>query len=309
MKPTLTDVHIDTPLSNVSIKYQNALYVAEKLFPPVTVNKESDKYFKYGKEDFRIYKALRADGAEAQEVDWSVSTDSYSCDEYALSKLVTDRVRDNADNPLKPDIDTTEYLTNMILLQLENKVMSIATDTNNYDSGHYETLSGTDQWDDYENSDPRKTISDVKSVIAKKIGQDPNTMIVGKEVHEKLKYHPKILDAIKYTNLGVATVDLLKQLFEVDNYYVAGALYETAKEGQTSSLNYLWGKNVIVAYVAPNVGLKVLTFGVTFRKTGYRRVKKWREEKRNGDMIEVADLFVPKVVCSDAAYLLKSVIA
>jgi len=309
MKPTLTDVHIDTPLSNVSIKYQNALYVAEKLFPAVTVNKESDKYFKYGKEDFRIYKALRADGAEAQEVDWSVSTDSYSCDEYALSKLVTDRMRDNADNPLKPDIDTTEYLTNMILLQLENKIMSIATDTNNYASGHYETLSGTDQWDDYENSDPRKTISDAKSVIAKKIGQDPNTIIVGKEVHEKLKYHPKILDAIKYTNLGVATVDLLKQLFEVDNYYVAGALYETATEGQTSSLNYLWGKNLIVAYVAPNVGLKVLTFGVTFRKTGYRRVKKWREEKRNGDMIEVADLFVPKVVCSDAAYLLKSVVA
>jgi hypothetical protein len=43
--PTVNDVHIDGPLANISIAYKNAGYIADQVFPIVTVQKKSDKYF------------------------------------------------------------------------------------------------------------------------------------------------------------------------------------------------------------------------------------------------------------------------
>ena len=43
--PTLHDVHIDGPLSNVSIAYKNENYIADQVFPALAVAKKSDKYF------------------------------------------------------------------------------------------------------------------------------------------------------------------------------------------------------------------------------------------------------------------------
>jgi len=117
--PNLNAVHIDRALTNVSVRYSNPAYVGETMFPVVPVKKESDKYFVYGKEHYVQHGTLRADGAEANEFNWTVSTDTYSCEEYALKVPVTDREKSNADSPISPEIDATEMLTDAIKLDWE----------------------------------------------------------------------------------------------------------------------------------------------------------------------------------------------
>jgi len=43
--PTRKDVHIDGPMTNISIAFRNDVYIAERVFPIVPVNKISDKFF------------------------------------------------------------------------------------------------------------------------------------------------------------------------------------------------------------------------------------------------------------------------
>lgn len=46
-QPTASDVHIDKPLTNISVAYiQNTNeFIADKVFPTVPVDKQTDKYF------------------------------------------------------------------------------------------------------------------------------------------------------------------------------------------------------------------------------------------------------------------------
>ena len=99
--PTLHDVHIDGPLSNVSIAYRNETYLADQVFPILPVTKKSDKYFVFGREAwFRNVAAERAPGDAAKEIDYGITTASYNCVVKALAHVVPDEVRMNADSPL-----------------------------------------------------------------------------------------------------------------------------------------------------------------------------------------------------------------
>ena len=117
--PTVSSVHVSAALSNVAVKYKNPAFVAEMVAPVVPVVKEADTYYIFGKEELRDKDSLRAAGAEANEIEWDVSTATYSAEEYALRYLLPDRIRDNADSPVRPRITSTEKLTDWIRLGYE----------------------------------------------------------------------------------------------------------------------------------------------------------------------------------------------
>ena len=79
-KPTYQQVHIDGPLTNISIAYRNPVYIAEQIFPSVPVQKISDKYFIYTKADWLRREAdVRAAGTRAVRGDYGLSTGNYVC--------------------------------------------------------------------------------------------------------------------------------------------------------------------------------------------------------------------------------------
>jgi hypothetical protein len=63
--------------------------------------------------------------------------------------------------------------------------------------------------------------------------------------------HPKILNALGfvYNQIGGISQEQLAVALGVDKVLVGTAMYETAKEGQTSSLGAVWGKNIIFGVV------------------------------------------------------------
>ena len=77
-RPTPNDVHIDSALSNISIAYRNEAYIADKVFPIVPVQKQSDYYFVFGKSMwYQDNVAVRAPGTRAARADYSVTSASY----------------------------------------------------------------------------------------------------------------------------------------------------------------------------------------------------------------------------------------
>jgi hypothetical protein len=280
--------------------------IADLVMPVVPVKKESDIYYKYTRA-WKLPQSKRAAGAEANEVEWNVSTDTYQCEEYALKDLIPDRVRNNADNPLNMDVDTTENLVELIQLGREKRVADVVFATGTYGT-QTSALSGTNQWDDYAGSDPIGDVRDAKAVVHAASGKMPNTMIIGFEAYLKLLDHPDILERIKYTQKGLITADLLASLFEVDNLLVGKALYDSTQEGVAESLGYVWGKNVALIYAEKSPGLKKVSFGYQFQSRGFR-TKKWRVEGRDGDFIESGEIRDEKVVAAATGYLYTTVVS
>jgi hypothetical protein len=304
--PLERDVHVDAVLSGVSIRYSNEEMIADQVMPVIPVKKESDKYYTYTRA-WRLPQSQRAAGAEANEVEWNVDTDTYSTEEYALKDLIPDRVRDNADNPLDMDVDTTENLTELITLGREKRVADVAFAAGTYGT-QTSALAGANRWDDYAGSDPIGDVRDAKATVHAASGKMPNVMVVGYQVHLKLLDHPDILERIKYTQKGIITADILAAVFEVDRYLIGKALYDSSQEGGTESLGYVWGKNVALLYAEPSPGLKKVSFGYQFQSRGFR-TKKWREEGRDGDFIEAGEVKDEKVVAASCGYLYTTVIS
>jgi Phage major capsid protein E len=300
-------VVVDPALSNVSIKYMNDVFIADQIFPMVKVAKQTGKYYVYDKSNLRINQTTRAAGAGANEVDFGLSTSSFACDDHALKEFVADEIQDQADAALNPLVDATESVTEQLLLDRENKLATIMGDTAQITNNT--TLSGTSQWSDYSNSDPIGDVRTARTTVHQNTFKKPNTLIMSKPVFDMLIEHPAIIERIKYSQLGVVTQELLARVFQVEKILVGEAGSNTAKEGQTDSLSYVWGKNAIVCFVAPQIRLKQITLGYCFTYS-QRLVKRWRDEDREGTYVRVGnDNYVFVVVAVGAGYLIKNAIA
>jgi hypothetical protein len=120
-QPTSTDVHVNAPLTNISIAYlQDASnFIASQVFPDVPVNKQSDRFYTYDRGNFNRDEAeKRAPGSESAGGGYTIdNTPTYFCDVWAFHKDIPDQVRDNSDAVLDPDREGTEYTTQKLLIR------------------------------------------------------------------------------------------------------------------------------------------------------------------------------------------------
>lgn len=295
------DVHVDQVLTQISIGWPNNGLVGERLFPAVTVRKQSDKYYTFGREGWLPEDDVRAPGAVAREVlGATVSTDTYFCVEHSLQIPVTDEERKNADSPLSPDRDGTEIITSKLMLGRERVIQTMVTTTANYASGNTVTLSGTDQWDDYANSDPIGDLRLGKRTVHSKIFLEPNTLLIPYTTMSILEDHPDFLERIKYSERAIFSPELLAAILGFGSVIVPGAGINTAPLGQAESLAYLWGNDVVMAYVPSRPGLKIPAFGYEFVLEG-QVVDRWRENPRKSDIIRVSRCYDHKFTGVDAS--------
>ena len=114
----------------------------------------------------------------------------------------------------------------------------------------------------------------------------------------------------------MVTVQLVAELFEVDRLIIGKAKYNSANKNQTASYSYVWGKDVVLAYVEPQPSLEGVCAWKTFRwrqmstDVGYQ-VRTYRDEAKGGggEWIEVENSYDEKAVCTDVAYLIDAVIS
>lgn len=303
-----SDVVIDPALSNVSVKYTNETFIADRILPVLRVTKQTGKYYIYDKSNLRVDQTDRAAGSPSNEVGYSLSLSAaFLCEDHALKGFVADEVQDQAEAALNPLVDETEIITEKLILDREIKAAALLLSTANITQNV--TLAGTDQWSDYSNSDPIGDVRTARTTIHAATFKKPNKLIMGKQVFDVLVDHPQVLERVKYSQLGIVTAELLARLFQVEEVIVGEAGKNTANEGQTDVLAYVWGKDVLLAYVAPRVALKQVTLGYTFTY-GTRTAKRWRDEDREGTYVRIGgDNYVQKLVAAACGYLIKAAVA
>lgn len=323
-QPTISDVHVDAVLTNMSVAYmQNARnFIADKVFPVVPVEKKSDKYFTYTKNDwFRDEAQLRAPGTESAGGGYGLSTDTYSCDVWAFHKDVDDQTLANADSPLNPLRDAAEFVTQRMLVRREIQFVTDYLSASVWGKDYTGVASGAtgdqfDQWDDYTNSDPIEDIERGKAQILSTTGFEANTLVLGYDVYRKLRNHPDIVDRIKYTSANVVTEDILGRLFDVDRVLVAKAVKATNQEGATAAYSFATGKVAGLFHVAPNPSLLTPSAGYQFSWTGVSGgtgqtigTSQFRLPQLRAERVEAEVAFDNKVVATDLGVFFASAVA
>lgn len=316
-QPTRSDVHVVSALTNVSIAYMQAQsrFVANQVFPIVPVEYQSDKYFVFDSADFRRNNAKpRAPGTESAGGGFDISTATYTCEVYSIHKDLPDQIRRNSDPAIDLDRSAAEFVMQQLLIQKESDWASTFFDTGVWGT---DVVGGTDftVWDDGA-STPRDNIITGASAIAKKIGNDPNTLVVGREVHDQLKDHPLIKEQYKYTSSESLTPALLANYFDVDRYIVGHASYTSSEEGASSETNaFILGKHALLCHVPPNPGLMQPAAGYTFAWRGFTRsnngyrTKRFRMEQLDSDRIESEWAYDHKATLAGAGYFFSGAVS
>ncbi len=306
MKPTLNDIRYSPILSNLAVAYENDKYVAEQVLPVIQSSTRTGKYFKFDKGKFRRENTLRGMGSKTSEVGHLVSQPStYTILEHALKEPVPDEMVEQAPEPLRPMEDATENVTEKLLVEKEYDLADYMINTLSADV----TLSGTDQWSDFANSDPIGDVKDGKQDIHSSIFKDPNVLLLGKQTYDELVDHPDVIDRIKYSQFGVTTTELLARLFDVERVIIGGAGYNSAAEGASDSMSYIWGKNAWLLYVEPNPSPRALSFGWHFQLKTPRRVDRWYDTDRKSTYVRVTDSYTREFVSTDCAYFIADAVA
>ncbi len=304
--PTASDVHVNAPLTNISIAYiqSAAMYIATKVFPNVPVSKQSDRYFVYDKGDWmRTEAEERAPGAESAGGGWRLdNTPNYFAPLFAIHKDVDDQIRANADPAINMDRDATQWVTQQLLIKRDKIWASKYFATGVWSAD----IVPTTLWD-AAGSTPIEDITAQIIDVTKATGFKPNVFVAGAKVFDTLRNHADTLDRIKHTQKGVITEDILASLLGVDKFLVAWSVENTAAEAATASMSYIsTPEDALLVYSAPSASLLHPTGGYTFSWTGLlgagaegNRIKRFRIDERASDRIEGEMAFDMKLVASD----------
>lgn len=326
-QPTQGDVHVNRPLTNISIAYMQdqTNFIADRVFPNIPVSERSDLYYTYDRGYFnRDEMKERAPGTEASGSGYAVEPDTpYYCKRYSFKHDIPDERRANADTPIQPDREATQLVTYKALIRRERLWTSKffgPTIWSNNKVGHATTASATQAifWN-LDNSTPIEDVRAAMTTVLEETGFLPNTLVLGRQVYDALQDHPDIVDRIKYgqTAPGAAVVDTseLSALFKIPRILVSQAIFNSAKEGQTNNHSFIGGKHALLVYSAPTPGLMTPSGGYTFSWTGLlgsqaqgQRIRRFRMDNIDSDRVEIDMSFDQKLIGADLGFSFNSIV-
>jgi hypothetical protein len=328
-QPNVGAFHIDAALTNISVALLQSpgSFIASRIFQNVPVQKQSDKFFTFDRSYFNRNGAKkRAAGARVSEVGYEVSNDSYFCEEYGVAIPIPDQVRANADPAADPARAAAELATHQMLIQKEVDFSSsfFSTGIWSKDITGVASSPSTDQvirWSDTTNGDPIGNVRTGIDFILGSTGIKPNVMAMGRPVYSALIDHPDIQGRINggatTSQPSIASLNLLAQIFEVDEVMVGEAIQNTAAEGDTAAHSFILGKKCLLTYRPPSPGIMTPAAGYTFSWAGYLGgtnefgfvVDTKRRDEEDTDVVRARSHYDHKVVSSSLGYFWDAIVA
>jgi len=299
--PFQNQLHVDKLLSQISVRYATKDFIASEIFPMIPVKKDSDLYRVYS-QNFRIPSTLRANKGVANQHYFEVSNSSYVLEDHALKDYISD---DDIDNYDVADLraDTVEELTDVIMRRMEKSTLDLFTTTN---WSLNVSLAATAAWTiDTTVSNPIPIVDTGATTILNNSGKMPTYGVISRTGFIGVKNHQSVLDRTKYTSAEM-NEPIIAGLFNLEKLHVSKAQVDTSNRGATSSQGSMLGDVMFMGWKPARPSPKAPSAGYIFFKN-VPAVRRWRDEERIADAIEVRKKYNVKVVASLCGYLIKDI--
>lgn len=301
----LEDLRINAYLSEVARGYKNNAFVAHYLFPTIYSEKEKIDIFQFNKEAFNIYdteRAIRANSNVISPKGFSKHTTTLT--EHDLSYPIDYREEQESEK-VKLQLHATNVVTEGLNLKHEKACADLVQNPDNYPKENKLILSGTSCFTD-PNSDPQGVVDDAKDAVSRKIAQDPNVMVIGQDAWKTLKRHPQLKGLISDNLNKLVTLNLLKEIFEIDNIIIGKSIFAD-KDG---NFVRIWKDNMVLAYV-PELGSSRTeydpSFAYTVKKKDALKIDEYKKEGNKVKYIRATDIYDPFMVGAEAGFLISKV--
>lgn len=301
--------HVDAPLTMFAVAFRNPGYVSDIVFARLPVGRQSDLYYKWGKENLVAgLDDVRAPGAAAQRLIRTMSTVAYFAPDHSFATQIT-REEEAEANAAGRDVrrERTALLMDRLLLRKEKLFADLVGDTAKVTQNI--TLAATSQWSDVAGSKPISDVQTGHETIAKNAGVKANTLVLGFPVFSKLRTHPSIVERVSNIKIGAVSLEDLAAVFDVAQVVVSQAIDNAA--------NFIFGKNALLCFVNPQASLEDVSVGKTFAwagapaSTGGILIEEGADAPTSRRATELAGHFYYDQVITavEAGYLIKNAVA
>ena len=232
-------------------------FIARDVLTPVTSDTITGYFGRADSRSIRIINTIqKGEGRNLMTVKWDRNK-HYEVENHELEVPITageaERLGgwDSAKRKINGQISVALQLSEEF--GISNTLTSTDNITNN------DALAGGDQWDQ-STSDFLHNVKTAKDSVANKTGMECNSMIIGRPVFGALQTHAQIysiLGASYKGPFGLLKEEQIAVASGVDRCLVGRANYNSAKEGQTADLTWLWGRNAIYYYASPNETVEI----------------------------------------------------
>ena len=302
MPITTSEVHVDQALTNISLAYaqETNTFIADRVFNKVSVDKLSNKYHVFTKSDYlRGVAEMRAPGSPTAGANFTLSQDTYSCDQFGVHMDVDDLVARNSDEGVNILTSAAQYVTEKLLQKRDQEFAAAAFTTSPWtgSSTGGDITPGT-LWS-ASGGTPIKDIQTQQDAVYSKTGRKPNVLVLGRDVYTALRDSEDVLDRVKFSERGIVTTDLLASLFDVDEVMIASSIVNSANEGATESFSYIFDPDdALLVYRPQNPGLMTPAGGYMFEFENLRTLR-YRMDQNHSELIEAVSTFDFKVTGAD----------
>jgi len=268
------DLHIDGPLSEILVNYRPEGFIADRIFPLVTVGKQSDLFYQFQQADlWRVPDTTRSPMTAAKRVNFNVASQTYYAKNYALATGIPVEDIVNADAMLNLRENKGKFLADILALDYENRVASLVCNTSNVGTFCVPTsVDGGSQgvW----STATAAPITDIDNAIQRvrdSSGYLPNNIVFGWLAWQRFRRHVNVRAQLfpsaggTTPSGGVVQPNMVSALFDIPNVSIAGVMRNTAAEGLSQQLADIWGPHVAVFYTPPRPSREVPSYGYSFR--------------------------------------------
>lgn len=304
---------VDKLLSGVSNKVVPTGMICELALPVVVSKQNSGLLGQYGNAHLRIEKSLIGGKGKFRRVQTLVtSTTTYHIKGHGYETLVTKEDKRNYDDPFDAEADETEGVTTKLYVEKEKNFADAVSNTSIMTQNT--TLSGTDQFSDYANSNPIEVFRDAKADIRAWSGGIADTVMLDYDVFEVLRYHPQLLDALgyKFDRPGGLGADELAKALGLRRVLIAQGIYNASEEGEADNLQPIWGKHIILGICPEKAAKNQISLGYRFQIDGSAPRKVYKQTSFNppgATEILVEDEYDMLISNAKAGFLMKNAIA
>lgn len=313
--PAVKTARVDKLVTSLLLTYKNQDYIADQILPLVGGLKDDSGIIPtLLNSGMRIYNGIRALFDEGQHrIEFKYSLDKrYDIQYHDLEVYLPDRLIEQAEQPFMPRRDASFVLQQALMTEREVGLARAMTDvtviTNNV------TLSGADQWQNYDTSSPEEDIQTALDSVFDQVGMEANAVVMSRRVMNVLKRHPFFLDLAKRNagdnvkNINTSQfIELFKTQFDVKYVFIGRAKYINSQEGQTETRANVWNNDFVAFHRADSPSLMAPSFGYQFSLGKYnKRVTTRRHQNDTGDILKIEWAYQDKILQAEGAYLIKN---
>lgn len=295
---------VDPVLTNLALGYSNAEFIADQVFPMAKVSKEAGKIPKHNRQAFKLGKTERALRAASNRLDpEGRKFIDFSLEEHDIAVPMDYREADESDD-LDVQAANTFLAQDNLLLRREKIAADLAFNPVNFDAANKVTLGGADKWTAAD-SNPIEQIREGASKIRQAVAKRPNSLLLGATAYDALSEHPKVLERLAYSQMGVLTPQLLAAILKLDRVIVGDAIY--TNDDDTANFD-VWGDSALLFYSRPlGPSGKRSVFEPSFGYTAFKKaleVDKFVEQGGKIENVRATMIYKTLLVGADAGYLI-----